>query len=44
MYNPPGVVTRDREGEGWWSHRGLGAITGLRVKEDGNWITHISAR
>ena len=42
---PPGVVTRDGAGEGRWTDRGAGPLTGLRVREEsGGWITHVSAR
>jgi len=43
---PRGVVTRDRDWGGWWSHRGRGALTGLRVKRNSSTyrIQQVSAR
>ena len=41
----PGVVTKDAAGEGRWSDRGAGPLTGLRVRQDsGGDISQVSAR
>ena len=50
---PPGVVRRDGAGEGRWTDRGAGPLTGLTVKEVSTgyiredsygYITQVSAR